>query len=183
MKSCFISSLVVSFTFTIFNVSGRYLLVEVDAEMETIQNTLIKDAHPKDKMCSACKMGVETMESMLGDEHDPEKIKEALTAMCLSLPKEFQEKCKQTMGKEHIALIIEEILKGDTPEMICQNMGWCDKTAGVQGINSIACSGLDCLIPHCLPRGGNCDCWIGCHCCAGLKCRTCGAGVHHTCLP
>merc|ERR1712223_138451 len=108
MKFCFISSLVVSFTFTIFNVSGRYLLVEVDAEMETIQNTLIKDAHPKDKMCSACKMGVETMESMLGDEHDPEKI------------------------KEHIALIIEEILKGDTPEMIC--------------------SGLDCLIPHCLPR-------------------------------
>merc|ERR1719225_382391 len=25
-------------------------------------------------MCSACKMGVETMESMLGDEHDPDAL-------------------------------------------------------------------------------------------------------------
>ena len=130
-------------------------------------------------MCPACKMGIGKVESLLGDEHDPEKIKEALTAMCPSLPKEFQDKCKQTIGKEHIALIIEEILKGDTPEMICQNMGWCDKTAGVQGINS---RGWE-PIPRCLPRGGDCDCWWGCHCCAGLKCRSCGAGVHHNCLP
>ena len=42
MKSCFILSLVLSFTFTVFNVSGKYLLVEVDAEVETIPMTTIE---------------------------------------------------------------------------------------------------------------------------------------------
>ena len=46
MKSCFILSLVLSFTFTVFNVSGKYLLVEVDAEMETIPRTMIEGKNP-----------------------------------------------------------------------------------------------------------------------------------------
>ena len=42
MKSCFILSLVLSLTCTVFNVSGSYLLVEINAEMETIPRTIAK---------------------------------------------------------------------------------------------------------------------------------------------
>ena len=45
MESCFILSLVLSFAFTVFNASGRYLLVEVGAEMETIPRTLDNGKH------------------------------------------------------------------------------------------------------------------------------------------
>ena len=126
------------------------------------------DPNPKEKMCPACKMGVEKMESMLEDEHDPEKIKEALTEMCPSLPKEFQDKCKHMIGKEHIAMIIEEILKGDTPEMICQNMGWCDKTAGVQGIKSSSCTA----------RWETCGGFYDPPCCSPYKCHLVAFGIH-----
>ena len=42
MNSFFIFSLFIIFTFAIFSGSGRYLLLEVDAEMETIPGTLIE---------------------------------------------------------------------------------------------------------------------------------------------
>ena len=90
-------------------------------------------------------MGIGKVESLLKDEPSPEKVKEALTAMCPSLPKEFQDKCKQMIGKGHIAMIIGEIMKGDTPEMICQNMGWCDKTSFPEGEHFLYCNLDECL--------------------------------------
>ena len=42
MNSFFIVSLFIIFAFAIFSGSGRYLLVEVDAEMETMPETLIE---------------------------------------------------------------------------------------------------------------------------------------------
>jgi len=301
MKSCFILSLFLSFTFTVFHVSGRYLLVEVDTEMETIPKTMIQDdasgsccfaigygsmmtpcclqeidceeyeqrkngesvpvlggaigkadkcpgdaseAHmiiqkskaimktkldfsgllekepvcktveekcgfqatnppmdhgkccgnlkclmlgpphggvgtcvpdpfPKEKMCPACKMGVGKVESLLKDEPSPEEVKEALTAMCPSLPKEFQDKCKQMIGKGHIAMIIGEIMKGDTPEMICQNMGWCDKTSFPEGELGRS---------DCIKSGSHEWCGLGKRPCCSQYCdRYIGGGVYGKC--
>ena len=42
MNSGSVLSFFLSFTFTVFNGKGRYLLVEVDAEMEAMPDTMIE---------------------------------------------------------------------------------------------------------------------------------------------
>jgi len=42
MNSGSVLTLFLSFTFTVINGKGRYLLVEVDAEMETMSETIIE---------------------------------------------------------------------------------------------------------------------------------------------
>ena len=63
-------------------------------------------------------------------EDHKEAIKKAMKKLCGLLPKAIEGQCKSIVDT-YLIIIINMLTKGATPEIICQKIGLCDKTAGV----------------------------------------------------
>jgi len=79
-----------------------------------------------DSKCVLCEYVVTTLDNLVSNKTNEEEIKEALESLCSYMPKSIVKQC-DTFVDSYTEIIIDMLTKDVSPEMICSNLGLCDK--------------------------------------------------------
>lgn len=79
---------------------------------------------PADEECDICKIVVQFVYNELKDNKTEEEVKQLLDKVCSLLPDSLKQTCTETVNNYYDQLV-DLIVKGFTPEQVCQELGLC----------------------------------------------------------
>ncbi|XP_037274476.1 prosaposin [Rhipicephalus microplus] len=99
----------------------------------------VSSKKPTDGECDICKILVKFVYNQLQDNKTEEEVKNLLDKVCSLLPDSLEKTCTDTVNTYYDELV-ELIVKGFTPEQVCQELGLCPsaKKAGVPPVASVS---------------------------------------------
>jgi len=93
-----------------------------DQELDTVPTTL----EVSDNTCVLCEYVITTLDNLITDKTNEQEIKDGLEVLCSYLPSSVTKQC-DTFVETYTDMIIDMLTKDVSPEMVCTNLGLCDK--------------------------------------------------------
>ncbi|XP_049272569.1 uncharacterized protein LOC119398702 isoform X2 [Rhipicephalus sanguineus] len=111
---------------------------EVCKELGLCPSSDVPSKKPTDEECDICKIVVKFVYNELQDNKTEEQVKNLLDKVCSLLPDSLKQTCADTVNTYYDELV-ELIVKGFTPEQVCQELGLCPsaKKAGMPPVASV----------------------------------------------
>ena len=90
-----------------------------------------RDLGENDQMCIECMLGVKDVKKFIEDYR--KTIRDHMKMVCDFLHVAYASKCRNKVIHS-IDAVIDELVYYSTPQMVCQRLGLCDNTDGIQNI-------------------------------------------------